>query len=538
MSIASFSRNSSQELLSPTRQTTLKFSPISSCFGRAIERDPVDQDLREVHKHERRVFALNDQFVALNRVIKETANSNERETNEVRKRKMQIHEHQQSLQSREKTVEDLLPKYNAACERQQRAIQEKESIQERLKEMEKALSTLCEETQKAYTELSTEEVTDTTEYDEKWQASRIAQGKLKIVRDRKQVLAGEFKDSERKKREMDVEEKRLNELRGAYEKKLDGLLKRIDKAKRQMSQPCDELVIETAFVESLERDAEELEKQNFETVETKLEEDIVAAQERCDAFLEVVMQRRRVLRQAQAELTSLKMSLGLIDKAESVATRGTSVISAMVNMEAKLAQDVVKKVFKKLERRQDDLESVQVEATRLEEKYRGSRSVVEEDWHKKMKRVAELTAELAKFESLEIEVAAAKQKSNNLRQEIMDNEYKIRHLTLMNSKYSKMKGSNQEYADDLAPIRERIAEKQRKLDEKEPTVAEKREAVAGAKSQVEETQKQVDEQEKSTCDLEEKLDEAFKELESQTLQVSRDYDALSVCKLLSRENDP
>ena len=538
MSISSFSRNPSQELFSPTHKTTLKFSPISSCFGRPAERDPVDQDLREVHKHERRVFALNDQFVALNRVIKETANSNEHKTNEVRKQKMRIIERQTDLQNREKRLERELPNFNATCERQQKALEHKEELAEQLRELEKALAELCVETEKAYKELDADDVKDTTEYDERWQSRQIGAEKLKIVRERKEVLAKQFTDSQRTKREMDVEEKRLNELRAAYQKKLTDLGKRIDRAKRKLSHPCDELIVETAVVESMERDAAELEKQIYDTVEAQLEEDIVAASERCDAFVEVVIQRRRVLRQAQAELLSLKMSLGLVDKAESVATRGTSVISAMVNMQSKLAQDVVKKVFKKLERRQDELESVQVEADRLEEKYRGSRSVLEDEWHKKMERVAELTAELAKYEGLEVEVAAAKQKTNLMRQQIIDNQYKIHRLNLLNSKYSSMKDSNQVYADDLQPIRDRIAEKQKKVDEREPSLVEKRETVAGIKAAVDEKQAQVDQQEKTTCELEDQVDGAFKDLESQTLQVTRDYDALSVCKLLSQESEP
>ena len=104
MSVASksLSRDPSLELLGSTKKTTFKLSP-----GAVREPDPVDQDLREVHKHEKRVFALNDQFVALNRVIRETANANELMQNELRKQKLRIHERQEAIRQKK---EEMQPK--------------------------------------------------------------------------------------------------------------------------------------------------------------------------------------------------------------------------------------------------------------------------------------------------------------------------------------------------------------------------------------------------------------------------------------------
>ena len=531
MSVASksLSRDPSLELLGSTKKTTFKFSP-----GAIREPDPVDQDLREVHKHEKRVFALNDQFVALNRVIRETANSNELMQNELRKQKLRIHERQEALRQKKEEMQPQVDEYNALCQRQEKANKDKEAFQAKAQELRAALRVLGQEMKESARDVAAHKHTDTSEYDEHDMTDRRITTRLEFVRKRKEELLQRIKASDEKRKEAEAEENKLMELKDALQKKLKRVMARVDAAQKQLNAPCDQLKFETALVDILEKGATELEKHIDSSMEDELAEDIFDSRDRYEAFMTIVIQRRRVLRQAQAELMSLKISLGLVEKARSTTSGGTSVMSAMVNMQSKLAQDVVKRVFDKLKKREAELDSLHPEIDELEAGFKEVRPIIEDKWRDKMKRVEELTKELAEYEQLEIQIAVEKQKTNDLIQKHLDKQYAIHHLKQLNTKCAHLKDSIPALDDGLNAIRQRITEKQKVLAEAESAVAKKRESVASFKAQVDSHYAEVAEQEKSTHAIESEVDDAFLELEAHTFKAARDYDAQSVCKLLAK----
>ena len=522
----------SMELLATPKTTTLKFSPSVNRSG-IDDTDPVDQDLKEVHKHERRVFALNDQFIALTRVIKETANSNELMQNELRKQKLRIHERQEQIRQRKKDAEAQVDGYNAVCARRDKAINEKELLTAKLQEARTALAQLSAQIRQDHVALGVNEKKDTSQYDQSLQDKKAIDAKLELVRQRKEELLQQIKESDEKQKKLEEEEKKLLEMQSFYEKKLTRVMARIDAAQKQLCYPCDDMTLETQIVECLEKGAAELEKQIDSSMEDELAEDIFDSRDRYEAFMEIVIKRRRVLRQAQAELTSLKMACGLIEKAPSSRTRGTSVISAMVNMQSKLAQDVVKRVFDKLKKREEALDAFEPKINEIEQGFKGSRPVIEDEWHRKMARIAELTNEVAELERLEMTVGIARRDLDEISQHSKDNQYKIHRLQRLNNKFSHVKESTRVQCEDIDEIRQRLEDKRQVLDECESAVAKKREAVNAIKSEVDNQYAHVTEQEKNTDYLEGEVDAAFLKLGSQSFRFGRSYESQSVCKLIS-----
>jgi chromosome segregation ATPase len=515
---------------SPTksRRSIIKFD-VKSCYDLVDESEVMADDLRLIRSQEMHVYSLNDELIALNRVVNETINSLESTKNTLRAQRLRVHRRHTDLQERQRAIASQASEFAALTASQQELVSKTSALSEEVAELQKSLEVTLTELSESYHAIKTEDPALKVSHQDALECHRRQRAVVDHLQTEFDSLKAAAQRSETSLRDSERAYRELTSAKSQLEDSMPDLDEREAVATLAIRQPCDELIPETEFVLAMEADVQELLKLCQRSDDDQLDGDITRATQKCETFEAAIAERREALRAREQALVAA--SAAQTSRPQVLSQMGPSAEERIPQMQLMTAQRIVTGLFDKLEKRQEAIGRENDDLDELADAYQGQRVSVEGSWKSKVKEIAELQEQLLKSQRLVVDVAAAAAKIDQLSRDLMEGKYNLQRLQRQAARLADRRAQVELGRAPLDAIRSDIEGKTKEIERIEAELVTKREEVSRLVRDVEEEERAADEIEAAGDEKENQAKATHHDLESAQYQIDKSYQALCFARL-------
>lgn len=444
-------------------------SPVTRLFQHKFD-NLMDEDVSLLRQEERSIYDLNDQNIALARVVSNQLSEISILKNQNRISRMEYITAKKALDDRKSQA--LLQKddYNDAITRYNKIMSIKESINNEIQSLRQTAFNIQEQLKDIYTQMKPDPETkqqlqllnfEVTEYRA---LVEVKKNRIQELQELQAQYMNEIQSLNDQYNQLEEEQKNLK-----IEKEL--LITPYEKVVDVLSSSFDPLTNENAYVERIEREIEEWSKRLNQFKLSETTEDVNQAQANLEVLQKENEERKLQINMKKEDLIQANLKVMAASKAVSSTTRykttAATVKNTRIRNQHKLAIEIVKDIFNKISQKERNVNAINEEVDKMREIHKNSQAPIIDQYNNKMARVEELTKALSEIDQITIDIARVENERDELKKEEDDMKYELEKFNHVSSNLLKDQEIILKRQNENKKIQENIEQKMKEYEELE-----------------------------------------------------------------------
>lgn len=508
----SISHNNSSIHFSPSTYT-----PTRSRHTTRSRHSPNDSNLKTVHKKENQIYEINDQIIALSRLIQNESNKIANEKNRLQQRSLNILERTNEIKRKNEDPEEKRRRidYEESTKRLEELKTSRAQLQVIIQQLNTEITQVYDQLANSYEGINSDPDNLYSKFEKEEKQKDDILFETEIQRRRIKEMNESFNKHEKMQNEIGNLEAQLQDKKQQLSDHMKELNERRLEATRQLSEPCDQFNEEISIVKLIEADNITLETRFEDNSVNEFGKEVDKAKLECEEFVKKVDARKRVLASMSNKFNRQKKGV-VTEEPPRSPSHAPSMVTTVTQIQTKMASDVILDIFEKFDQREIEFKEEMEKIEQKQKTNRGSRSPRENEWKKKMDRAMELNERWRENEGLFFNIEAMKGKIDDLVRDQIELNYQIQRLNRRSERIEPLKQIIEKEKEEINSLSQIVQEKN-------DTISRRNELINQRKARIEDQQRELSEKEREVNELESLTEET----ESQLTEIENRFSSVT-----------